>query len=176
MTQDAAALVALAREHAHILSTAESCTGGMIAAALTDVPGASQVLDRGFVTYSNIAKKELLGVQQSTLDAFGAVSEDVAQEMVAGAFTNSYCSIAVSVTGVAGPGGSAYKPEGMVCFGLMWENGLVTETVQFGPLGRAEIRQRTVSHALGLIRTCIETETHESFAKRSGAVRFVAEN
>ena len=168
MSATAADLVALARADHHVLVTAESCTGGMIAAALTDIAGSSAVVDRGFVTYSNSAKRELLGVQAQTLTDFGAVSEEVAHEMVAGAFANSLASIAVAVTGIAGPGGSAHKPEGMVCFGLAWEHGLRTETVQFGALGRDGVRRAAVAHALDLIHQCILHETHDSLANRSG--------
>ncbi len=100
------------------IATAESCTGGMVAAALTDVAGSSDVFDRGFVTYSNAAKIEMLGVRAETLAAHGAVSEAVAREMAEGALAQSAAELAVSITGIAGPGGSEFKPEGRVCFGL----------------------------------------------------------
>ena len=134
-----------------MLATAESCTGGMIAAALTDIPGSSAVLDRGYVTYSNAAKIEMLGVLTETLEQFGAVSEEVAAEMAAGARTRAGVQLAVSVTGIAGPGGSEHKPEGRVCFGLSTADGTETETVDFGALGRAEVRTASVAHALGLV-------------------------
>ncbi len=124
------------------LATAESCTGGLIAAALTDVAGSSDVFDRGFVTYSNAAKTEMLGVRPATLKAHGAVSEPVAAEMAQGALDHSQAQIAVSVTGIAGPGGSDHKPEGRVCFGLANGHDVVTETREFGPLGRAAVRAR----------------------------------
>lgn len=134
------------------LATAESCTGGMIISALTDIPGSSDVVDRGFVTYSNSAKEQMLGVATETLDRFGAVSEEVAAEMAIGALQRSDASIAVSVTGIAGPGGSEFKPEGRVCFGLAQSGAdLETETVEFGAIGRANVRQKTVEHALGLM-------------------------
>ena len=101
-----------------VIATAESCTGGMISAAITDIAGSSQVLDRGFVTYSNAAKMDMLGVSADTLDAYGAVSEQVAAEMAAGALKHSNATLSVSVTGIAGPGGSDFKPEGRVCFGI----------------------------------------------------------
>lgn len=134
------------------IATAESCTGGMISAALTDVAGSSDVFDRGFVTYSNEAKVQMLGVRKRTLAEFGAVSEQVAREMAEGALDHSQAALAVSVTGIAGPGGSEHKPEGRVCFGLARAGQPVrTETVDFGPLGRAAVRKATVEHALKLL-------------------------
>jgi nicotinamide-nucleotide amidase len=133
------------------LATAESCTGGMIAAAITDVAGSSSVFDRGFVTYSNAAKTQMLAVMPETLEAQGAVSEAVAAEMAAGALTRSDADIAVSVTGIAGPGGSDHKPEGRVCFGLATEGGVTVETVEFGPRGRDAVRRASVDHALGMV-------------------------
>ncbi|MEM6465343.1 MAG: CinA family protein [Pseudomonadota bacterium] len=135
-----------------LIATAESCTGGMIAAALTDVAGSSAVVDRGFVTYSNEAKVEMLGVKPSTLLAHGAVSQEVAREMAEGAMARSRSSIAISVTGIAGPGGSEHKPEGRVCFGLaLTGRPAVTETIEFGALGRDGVRTATVEHALALV-------------------------
>jgi len=134
------------------IATAESCTGGLIAGALTDVAGSSDVFERGFVTYSNAAKVEMLGVLPETLAAHGAVSEEVAREMAEGALRHSQATMAVSVTGIAGPGGSEFKPEGRVCFALA-RAGKATrvETVEFGPLGRAAVRRATVEHALALM-------------------------
>ena len=109
-----AGLLQKARYWGITIATAESCTGGMVAAALTDVAGSSDVFDRGFVTYSNAAKIAMLGVSATTLDTYGAVSEEVAQEMAEGALTQSGAQLAVSITGIAGPGGSDYKPEGRV--------------------------------------------------------------
>jgi nicotinamide-nucleotide amidase len=152
----AEALLALARSKGAKIATAESCTGGLIAGAITDIAGSSDVFDRGFVTYSNAAKTEMLGVRAATLQQFGAVSEEVAREMADGALARSAADLAVSVTGIAGPGGSGHKPEGRVCFGLA-ETGAetVTETVEFGPLGRSEVRRRTVMHALALLRQAL---------------------
>lgn len=133
------------------MATAESCTGGLIAGAVTDVAGSSDVFDRGFITYSNTAKVEMLGVLEATLSAFGAVSEEVAAEMADGARTRARVDIAVAVTGIAGPGGSEHKPEGRVCFGLSSGNSTWTETVEFGAIGRAAVRSATVVHALGLV-------------------------
>jgi len=133
------------------LSTAESCTGGLIAGALTEVAGASDVFDRGFVTYSNAAKIELLGVSPATLEAHGAVSEAVAAEMAQGALERSDAQIAISVTGIAGPGGSDHKPEGRVCFGLAQGGKVLTETREFGALGRTKVRAAAVKHGLAMI-------------------------
>ncbi len=145
-------LLARARAAGAMIATAESCTGGMIAGAITDVAGSSDVFDRGFVTYSNAAKVEMLGVQAETLDAHGAVSEEVAREMAEGALHRSNAKLAVSVTGIAGPGGSEHKPEGRVCFGLAQTGQPTrTETIDFGALGRAEVRRATTDYALDLM-------------------------
>ena len=134
------------------IATAESCTGGMVAVALTDVAGSSDVFDRGFVTYSNAAKVEMLGVSRKTLEHYGAVSEEVASEMAEGALAHSAATLAVSITGIAGPGGSDFKPEGRVCFGLARKNQLTrVETVEFGALGRAQVRAAARDHALDLL-------------------------
>jgi nicotinamide-nucleotide amidase len=150
-------LLACARARGLRVATAESCTGGMVAAALTDVAGSSDVFERGFVTYSNQAKIELLGVSEETLARNGAVSEPVAQEMAEGAISHSHADIAVSVTGIAGPGGSEFKPEGRVCFGLA-RKGFATlaETVDFGALGRARVRKAATGHALALVARALE--------------------
>ena len=139
------------------IATAESCTGGMVAAALTDVAGSSDVFERGFVTYSNAAKVGLLGVRPQTLEAHGAVSEEVAREMADGALAHSHADIAVSITGIAGPGGSEFKPEGLVCFGLA-RKGRVTrvETVEFGAPGRARVREAAMRRALDLLAQAME--------------------
>ena len=135
-----------------MIATAESCTGGMVGAAITDVAGSSAIYDRGFVTYTNDAKEQMLGVTRATLAAHGAVSEEVAREMAEGALWRSNAQLAVSITGIAGPGGSEHKPEGRVCFGLA-RVGRVTqvETVEFGALGRAEVRVQARDHALDLL-------------------------
>lgn len=149
-------LLDLARKSGAILATAESCTGGMIAVALTDIAGSSDVFDRGFVTYSNTAKQDMLGVRAETLAAHGAVSEEVAREMADGARAHSRATLAVSVTGIAGPGGSEFKPEGRVCFGLSQEGrATLSETVEFGPRGRAAVRAATRDHALALISAAL---------------------
>ena len=129
------------------LATAESCTGGMISAACTDLAGSSAWFERGFVTYSNAAKTELLGVDAELIAQQGAVSEAVARSMAHGALAKSRAQVAVSVTGVAGPtGGSASKPVGTVWFGFATPKGLVTETRLFAG-DRAAVRLATVRHA-----------------------------
>lgn len=148
---DPAEILALCRARGLTVATAESCTGGMVGAALTDVAGSSDVYERGVITYSNAAKQALLGVRAETLAAHGAVSEEVAQEMAAGLRAAAPVDIAVSVTGIAGPGGSEHKPEGRVCFGLATARGVATETVEFGALGRSRVRAAARDHALGLI-------------------------
>ncbi len=140
-----------AKARGMMIATAESCTGGMVAAALTDIPGSSAVVDRGMVTYTNAAKIEMLGVAQSTLDAHGAVSEQIAAEMASGALKHSHAQLAVAITGIAGPGGSDHKPEGRVCFGVAGPDGVTTQTVEFGALGRANVRAAARDHALGLL-------------------------
>lgn len=139
-----------------MLATAESCTGGMISATITDEPGSSNIFDRGFVTYSNAAKTEMLGVRPETLAAHGAVSEEVAREMAEGALARSAAGIAVSVTGIAGPGGSETKPEGRVCFAVATAEGARSELVDFGPLGRHLVREATVAHALHMVLMVLE--------------------
>lgn len=134
-----------------VLATAESCTGGLIAALLTEIPGSSAVVDRGFVTYSNQAKAELLGVPLSLIDAHGAVSREVALAMVEGALAGSSADMAVSVTGIAGPGGgSRDKPVGLVHFGFARRGGEVHHHEERfdAALGRSGIRLATVSIAL----------------------------
>jgi nicotinamide-nucleotide amidase len=130
------------------LAVAESCTGGMIAAACTDVAGSSAWFERGFVTYSNAAKTEMLGVPEALLAQHGAVSEPVAAAMAQGALQRSHAHIAASVTGIAGPSGAtAGKLVGMVCFGFVTESGVSTVTMHFKG-DRAAVRQRAVDYAL----------------------------
>ncbi len=148
---DPAEILAACRAKGLTVATAESCTGGMVGAALTDIAGSSDVYERGVITYSNSAKMALLEVSLATLTIHGAVSEEVAREMARGLKRTARVDIAVSVTGIAGPGGSEHKPEGRVCFGLATRDGVETETVEFGALGRAEVRAAATRHALGLI-------------------------
>ncbi|WP_027237499.1 CinA family protein [Leisingera caerulea] len=160
---DTAELIRRATAAGITIATAESCTGGMIAAALTDIPGSSAVVDRGFVTYSNAAKMQMLGVKTETLDAVGAVSEEVAAEMAAGALANAGVTLAVSVTGIAGPGGSEFKPEGRICFGLARSGQeTVTETVEYGAIGRDKVRAATRDHALDLLAQAVSQIERET--------------
>jgi nicotinamide-nucleotide amidase len=135
-----------------LVATAESCTGGMIISMLTDIPGSSSMVDRGFVTYSNEAKIEMVGVSAETIEEYGAVSAETAHEMAAGALKNSRASIALAVTGIAGPdGGSEEKPVGLVWFGMaLTGRPVLTEKQQFLNLGRDFIRRETVKHALNM--------------------------
>ena len=161
MTVDVAELIRRAAREGITIATAESCTGGMVAAALTDIPGSSAVLDRGFVTYSNEAKMDMLGVKEETLARVGAVSEEVAREMAEGARARAGVTIAVSITGIAGPGGSEFKPEGRVCFGLAIEGDRTqVQTIEFGPLGRSTVRIAGRDHALTLIKQAIFKSDH----------------
>jgi nicotinamide-nucleotide amidase len=153
LLEQAEGVLAACRRRGLKVATAESCTGGLIAALLTEIPGSSDVVDRGFITYSNAAKEDLLGVSPEALRAHGAVSTTVAQAMAEGALARSLADLAVSVTGVAGPGGgSAAKPVGLVCFGLAHRGG-ATATLEkrFGDLGRQGIRLEAVRVALGLL-------------------------
>jgi nicotinamide-nucleotide amidase len=136
--------------------TAESCTGGLVAAALTEIAGASDVVDRGFVTYSNEAKIEAIGVSRDILETFGAVSIAVAWAMAQGALKHSQADIAVAVTGVAGPGGGTEKkPVGTVVFARATRDGdpdeVIADIRQFGDLGRSEIRRQAALVALELL-------------------------
>jgi len=131
------------------LATAESCTGGWVAGAVTAIAGSSEWFDRGFVTYSNDAKMEMLGVSAATLEAFGAVSEQTAGEMAAGALAHSHAQLALSITGVAGPGGgSAEKPVGMVCFGWAGEGGAPLVITRNFSGDRESVRRQSVICAL----------------------------
>lgn len=133
--------------------TAESCTGGLVAAALTDAPGASKVVDGGFVTYSNEAKQACLNVPEALLDQHGAVSEPVARAMAEGALQNSPADLAVSVTGIAGPeGGTADKPVGLVHFAAARRGGpVIHREKRFGDLGRGQIRRDAAMEAIALL-------------------------
>ena len=144
-------LLALATDKRLTVTTAESCTGGMVAAAITDIAGSSAIFERGFVTYSSQAKHDMLGVKTETLDAFGAVSEEVAREMAEGARSAANADIAVAISGIAGPGGSEFKPEGRVCFGWSSIQGTGSETIEFGAIGRDKVRQASTEHALKIL-------------------------
>ena len=148
----AQAVVAASIRRGVVLATAESCTGGLVAGALTAIPGSSAVLDRGFVTYSNAAKSGMIGVPADLILAHGAVSEPVARAMAEGAVAHSDAMLAVSITGIAGPGGgSAEKPVGLVHFAAHDASGTVHAEHRFGDLGREGIRLASVRVALGLL-------------------------
>ncbi len=148
----AAETLQMARDRGFHLATAESCTGGLIMAALTEIAGSSDVVDRGFITYTNRAKMELLGVSTETLRIGGAVTRETAIAMATGALKYSSANIAVSVTGIAGPGGgSAEKPVGLVHMAVAGREGVTLhEKHLFGDIGRNKVREATVFAALGL--------------------------
>lgn len=150
--RQAEAVITAARARGLTLATAESCTGGLVAAALTAVAGSSAAMDRGFVTYSNAAKTELLGVQAGLIDANGAVSEPVARAMAEGARRLAGVAVSVSVTGIAGPGGgSVEKPVGLVHFAAAGPAGLTHAERRFGDIGREAVRLESVRTALALL-------------------------
>lgn len=146
-------LLEACRKRGVMLVTAESCTGGMIAGGLTAIAGSSDVVDRGFVTYSNAAKTEMLGVPAALVAEKGAVSAEVAREMASGALARSAAQVAVSVTGVAGPGGgSEQKPVGLVYFGLAGPDGILRHDRQIFAGDRNAVRRASVLHAMKLIQ------------------------
>lgn len=150
--QRAENLVALYRARGLMLVTAESCTGGLLAGLITEIPGSSNVLERGYVTYSNRAKEENLGVAAALIEKFGAVSREVAQAMAEGALNHSAATIALAVTGIAGPdGGSVEKPVGLVYFGCGRAGAVSALEKRFGDLGRRGIRLAAVATALELL-------------------------
>jgi nicotinamide-nucleotide amidase len=158
LVQRAASLVALYRARGLMLVTAESCTGGLLAGLITEIPGSSNVLERGYVTYSNRAKEENLGVGPALLDRFGAVSREVAQAMAEGALAHSSAAIALAVTGIAGPdGGSAEKPIGLVYFACGRAGAMLTLEKRFGDLGRGAIRLAAVATSLDLLLAAAES-------------------
>lgn len=154
---EATDILACARDKGELIATAESCTAGLVAATITAVPGCSDVFERGFVTYSNASKSEMLGVPFWLIEKHGAVSEDVARAMAGGALTHSRASLAVAVTGIAGPdGGTPEKPVGLVHFAAGRADGeMHHERVVFGDVGRAEVRRRSVERALALLRVLL---------------------
>lgn len=162
MTDIATRLLHAAKDKHIMIATAESCTGGMISTAITDIPGSSAIFDRGFVTYTNAAKAQMLGVKVMTLDAHGAVSEEVAAEMARGALYASHAQLCVSVTGIAGPGGSDHKPEGRVCFGVATAQDCNTQTIDFGALGRVAVRKAATTQALELLLAATISFSHKN--------------
>jgi nicotinamide-nucleotide amidase len=153
LTRAAARVLDLCRARGLTIATAESCTGGLVAAALTEIAGSSDVVDRGFVTYSNAAKQAMLGVPAGILDRHGAVSREAAEAMAKGALAHAPADLAVAITGIAGPGGgSAEKPVGLVHFAAAARDGrLVHREQRFGDVGRAEVRLRAVAEALAML-------------------------
>jgi nicotinamide-nucleotide amidase len=149
----ATALLDLCKAKKLMVATAESCTGGLVAGALTDIAGSSAVVDRGFVTYTNAAKHQMLGVSSDTLDKFGAVSRETAEAMARGALDHADADLAVAITGVAGPGGgSSEKPVGLVHFAAATRGGaLIHRERRYGDIGRAEVRRLSVLEALAML-------------------------
>jgi nicotinamide-nucleotide amidase len=149
----ARSLLDLCRMRKLTVATAESCTGGLIAGALTDIPGSSDVVDRGFVTYSNEAKRTMLGVDASTLATFGAVSKETATQMAVGALERAGVDLAIATTGIAGPGGAVPgKPVGLVHLAAAARDGrIVHRECRFGGIGRTAVRQRSVVEALRML-------------------------
>ena len=146
-------LLDLCRMRKLTIATAESCTGGLVAGALTEIPGSSDVVDRGFISYSNDAKRAMLGVKASTLDTFGAVSKETAMAMAVGALENADVDLAVAITGIAGPGGATPgKPVGLVHFAVAARDGrIVAREKRFGAVGRNVVRRLSVLEALRLL-------------------------
>jgi len=145
-------LLAICKRKKLVIATAESCTGGLVAGALTEIAGSSDVFDRGFVTYSNAAKQQMLGVSVDTLREHGAVSRETAEAMTRGALGKSKADLAVSITGIAGPGGgSADKPVGLVHFAASTRGGLIHHEARYGNIGRSAVRKKSVLQALGML-------------------------
>jgi nicotinamide-nucleotide amidase len=153
-------LLDLCTEKELTVATAESCTGGLVAGALSEIPGSSAVLDRGFVTYSNEAKQQMLGVTPSTLDVFGAVSKECAEEMAKGALAHAQVDLAVSITGIAGPtGATPGKPIGLVYFCAASRSGrVIAHDRKFGDIGRSNVRRASVIQALAMLQELAEKE------------------
>lgn len=157
-------LLDVCRRKRLLLATAESCTAGLVAGTLTDLPGTSSILDRGYITYSNQAKQDMLGVSPDTLKSHGAVSRQTAEEMMRGTLANAPVDLAVSVTGIAGPdGGSADKPVGLVHFAAGSRSGvLIHKEQRFGPIGRSDVRKRSVLQAFRMLLELAEAEAPRS--------------
>ncbi len=155
ITERASRVLDACRAAGLMVATAESCTGGLVAGALTEIAGSSDVVDRGFVTYSNAAKQQMLGVPEAILAAHGAVSEETARAMARGALAASQAQLSVAVTGIAGPGGATEtKPVGLVHFAAAKKGGMVLHREErFGDIGRAEVRRRSVLVALEMLET-----------------------
>ena len=161
MIEVARALIALCKARKLKLAMAESCTGGLLAATLTEIPGCSAVVDRGFVTYTNESKQQMLGVPARTLEKYGAVSRETAEAMAKGALAHSAADVTVAVTGIAGPGGgSKQKPVGLVHFAATARNGTrIHHERRFGDLGRGKVRQQSVLQALAMLHDLAKNKT-----------------
>jgi len=157
LNDKAAGLIALCRARGKRIATAESCTGGLVAGLLTEIPGSSAVVDRGFIVYSNEAKHELLGVPAATLVAFGAVSQETARAMARGALAHSHADFAIAITGVAGPGGGApEKPVGLVHLACAAADGAVVALERrYGDIGRGAVRLASVATALEMLEQAL---------------------
>jgi nicotinamide-nucleotide amidase len=169
----ARSLLDLCRMRKLTIATAESCTGGLVAAALTDIPGSSDVVDRGFVTYSNGAKRAMLGVKTMTLSTFGAVSKETATAMAIGALEKAGVDLAVSITGIAGPGGATPgKPVGMVHLAVAARDGrILNRECRFGAIGRSAVRARSVVEALRMLMELARGPQVPAKARREAATR-----
>jgi len=154
------ALLEICKTKKLTLATAESCTGGLVAAAISEIAGSSQVLDRGFVTYSNTAKQQMLGVTPATIDVYGAVSHECAEEMAKGALAHASVDLAVSITGIAGPTGAVPgKPIGLVFFCAASRSGrVIAHDRKYGEIGRANVRHESVLQALAMLQELAEKE------------------
>jgi nicotinamide-nucleotide amidase len=153
-------LLNLCKQKKLTLATAESCTGGMLAAVITEIPGSSMVLDRGFVTYTNEAKQQMLGVTPNTIEVYGAVSKECAEEMAKGALAHAQTSLAISITGIAGPTGAVPgKPIGLVHFSAASRGGrVINRDRKFGDIGRSNVRRASVVEALAMLMELAEKE------------------
>ena len=151
LEQLATQLLQVCNKHNVKVSSAESCTGGLLSYCITSIPGSSKYFNAGFITYSNHSKISILDVSEKTLQYFGAVSEEVAMEMALGARKKANSDFAVSITGIAGPGGSSLKPEGLVCFGISNKKTYTTKLINFGAIGRDEVRKNACAEAFRIL-------------------------
>jgi nicotinamide-nucleotide amidase len=170
LSERAGALLDLCRAKKLKIAAAESCTGGLLAATLTEIAGSSDVFERGFVTYSNAAKENMLGVTPSTLAKHGAVSRETAEAMAKGALAHAPVDLAVSITGIAGPGGAVPgKPVGLVYFAAASRAGrLIDRERRYGEIGRAQVRRASVIEALAMLTDLADPEQSHSAGKAHG--------
>lgn len=163
------ALLEICKTKKLTLATAESCTGGLVAATISEIAGSSLVLDRGFVTYSNAAKQQMLGVTPATIDVYGAVSGECAEEMAKGALAHASVDLAISITGIAGPIGAVPgKPIGLVFFCAASRSGrVIAQDRKYGDIGRANVRHQSVLQALAMLQELAEKEEPRLSARKS---------